>query len=63
MIFYFKECGIPFAVTLMKVPQPINADLMTMEEIHERLQEGYDDMKVAKVQDVATAFAKFRENR
>ena len=54
--------GIPFAVTLPKAPHPINADLMTEEEIHAKLQEGYDDMKAGKVQDAATAFAKFREN-
>ena len=54
--------GIPFAVTLPKAPQSVNADLMTTEEIHARLQEGYDDMKAGKVQDAATAFAKFREN-
>lgn len=54
--------GIPFAVTLPKAPQPVNADLMTTEEIHAQLQEGYDGMKAGKVQDAATAFAKFREN-
>lgn len=54
--------GIPFAVTLPKAPHSINTDLMTTEEIHEKLQEGYDDMKAGKVQDAVAAFAKFREN-
>lgn len=54
--------GIPFTVTLPKAPQPINVDLMTTEEIHAQLQEGYDDMKAGKVQDAAAAFAKFRES-
>lgn len=54
--------GIPFAVTLPKAPQSINTDLMTTEEIHTQLQEGYDDMKAGKVQDAAAAFAKFKEN-
>ncbi len=54
--------GIPFTVTLPKAPQSINTDLMTTKEIHAQLQEGYDDMKAGKVQDAATAFAKFREN-
>ncbi len=54
--------GIPFTVTLPKAPQLINADLMTTEEIHTQLQEGYDDMKAGKMQDAATAFEKFREN-
>ncbi len=54
--------GIPFTVTLPKAPQSINADLMTTEEIHSKLQEGYDDMKAGRLQDAATAFAKFRES-
>ena len=54
--------GIPFAVTLPRAPLPVNADLMTTEEIHAQLQEGHDDMKAGKVQDAATAFAKFRES-
>ena len=32
--------GIPFAVTLPKAPDVINADLMTDEQIHEKLQKG-----------------------
>jgi addiction module RelB/DinJ family antitoxin len=55
--------GIPFSVTLPKAPQSVNADLMTEDEIHAKLQEGYDDMKAGRVQDAATAFAKFRESR
>lgn len=54
--------GIPFAVTLPKVPSSINADLMSTEEIHAKLQEGYDDIQAGRVQDAASAFAKFREN-
>jgi addiction module RelB/DinJ family antitoxin len=54
--------GIPFAVTLPKASRPVNADLMTEEEIHTKLQEGYDDVKAGRVQDAALSFAKFREN-
>jgi antitoxin component of RelBE/YafQ-DinJ toxin-antitoxin module len=54
--------GIPFSVTLPKAPQSVNADLMTEDEIHAKLQEGYDDVKAGRVQDAATAFAKFRES-
>ncbi|MDE7367396.1 MAG: type II toxin-antitoxin system RelB/DinJ family antitoxin [Lachnospiraceae bacterium] len=54
--------GIPFAVALPKVPQSINSDLMSAEEIHAKLQEGYDDIKAGKVQDAASAFEKFREH-
>ncbi len=59
----FLTGGIPFAVALPKAPHPVNADLMTIEEIHAKLQEGYDDMKDGKVQDAETAFAKFKEER
>ena len=55
--------GIPFAVTLPKAPDVINADLMTDEQIHEKLQKGYDDMQAGRIQDAASAFAKSREKR
>ena len=54
--------GIPFAVKLPNVPSVLNADLMTAEEIHKKLQEGYDDIQAGRVQDVASAFTKFRES-
>ena len=54
--------GIPFAVTLPKAPDSLNVDQMTNEEFHAKLQKGYDDIKAGRVQDAASAFAKFREN-
>lgn len=54
--------GIPFAVTLPKVPNSINMDLMTTDELHAKLQRGYDDIEAGNVQNAASAFAKFREN-
>lgn len=54
--------GIPFAVTLPKAPTSINTDLMSVEELHAKLQEGYEDIRVGRVQEAASAFAKFREN-
>lgn len=54
--------GIPFAVTLPKAPDTINADLMTTEELHAKLQKGYDDIEAGNVQNAANAFAKFRES-
>lgn len=54
--------GIPFPITLPKVPQSVNADFNTIKEIHEKLQEGFDDIKDNNVQDAASAFAKFRES-
>ena len=53
--------GIPFDVTLPKAPHSVNADLMSAEELHAALQTGYDDISVGKVQDAASAFAKFRK--
>ena len=50
--------GIPFTVALPKAPQSINADMMSVEEIHAELQEGYDDIKAGRVQDAVSAFAK-----
>ena len=54
--------GIPFAVTLPKVPNSINMDLMTTDELHAKLQRGYDDIEAGNVQNAASAFVKFREN-
>lgn len=53
---------IPFAVTLPNAPSVLNADLMKSEEIHIKLQEGYDDLRAGRVQDAALAFQKFRES-
>ncbi|MCD8022359.1 MAG: type II toxin-antitoxin system RelB/DinJ family antitoxin [Lachnospiraceae bacterium] len=49
--------GIPFAVTLPKAPNAVNADAMTVEEIHAKLQKGYDDIESGNVHDAADAFA------
>ena len=47
--------GIPFAITLPKAPEDINADVMTDEEIHAKLQNGYDDVKAGRVKKTAEA--------
>jgi hypothetical protein len=47
--------------TMSKAPQSINADLMTEDEIHAKLQEGYEDVKSGRVLDANTAFLKFIE--
>ena len=54
--------GIPFAVTLPNTLSALNADLMIAEEIHTKLQEGYDDLQAGKVQNAASAFKRFRES-
>ena len=53
--------GIPFAVTLPKAPASVNADLMTVDDIHATLQEGYSDIDKGNVHDAAVAFARFRK--
>ena len=53
--------GIPFAVTLPKAPDAVNADLMTNEELLLRLKKGLDDIETGKVQEAAAAFADFKE--
>ncbi|SHH71683.1 type II toxin-antitoxin system RelB/DinJ family antitoxin [Desulfosporosinus lacus] len=53
--------GIPFAVTLPKAPVSVNADLMTTDEIHAKLKEGYSDIEKGNVQDASAAFQRFRE--
>ena len=45
-----------------KAPASVNTDVMSINEIHAKLQEGYDDINVGKVQDAAEAFARFRES-
>ena len=54
--------GIPFAVTLPKVPDNINADLMDINELYAKIEEGLDDIKNGRVQDAAAAFRDFRES-
>ena len=53
--------GIPFAITLPQAPASINADLTSDDEIHAKLQTGYDDMQAGSVQNAEEAFIKFRE--
>ena len=53
--------GIPFSVVLPKAASSVNADLMTTEEIHEKLAHGYADIEKGNVTDAASAFAAFRE--
>lgn len=54
--------GIPFSVSLPKAPVSIHADSMTTEEIHQKLEKGYNDIDAGRVQNATEAFAKFREN-
>lgn len=55
--------GIPFSISLPKAPMSIDADAMTAEAIHQKLEKGYEDIAAGNVQNAAEAFTKFRENR
>lgn len=47
---------------LPKVPGEMDADLMPKEELHAKLQKGYEDLQVGRTQNAGDAFAKFRES-
>lgn len=53
--------GIPFDIKVPKAPISINADLMTKDEIHAKLKEGFNDIDEGNVQDASIAFQKFRK--
>ena len=38
-----------------------NADMMSVTQIHQKLEKGYADIEKGKVEDAASAFAAFRE--
>lgn len=54
--------GIPFSVTLPSAPRSIDATKMSEEQIHARIQRGYDSYKAGRTQNAAQAFEKFRES-
>ena len=53
--------GIPFAITLPKAPVSVNADLMSVFEIREKIQEGITDIEKGNMLSAKEAFKKFRE--
>jgi addiction module RelB/DinJ family antitoxin len=55
--------GIPFAVTLPKAPNNVNADIMSATQIKNILDEGLSDIDNGKVRSAREAFMKFREGR
>jgi addiction module RelB/DinJ family antitoxin len=55
--------GIPFAVTLPRTPEQVNADLMSVTEIREKLREGLSDVDCRRVSQAKEAFQKFKESR
>lgn len=49
------------SVKFGRIAKSINADLMTTEQIHEKLERGYADIEKGNTQDAANAFTKARE--
>ena len=54
--------GIPFAVTLPKAPEDIDMTRMSEDQIHAKIQHGYESYKAGRTQNAAEAFNKFRES-
>lgn len=54
--------GIPFSVTLPKMPADIDASQMTDEQFHAKLQKGYNDYLEGNTVDAKETFKKFTES-
>ena len=54
--------GIPFAMILPSAPESIDTTKMSPDEIHDKIQKGYESYKEGRTQNVAKAFDKFRES-
>ena len=52
--------GIPFSVVLPKVANSVNADMMSVTQIHQKLEKGYADIEKGNVEDAASTFVAFR---
>ncbi len=52
--------GIPFSVTLPKMPSDINVSEMTTEQIHAKLERGYTDYSNGNVYNTDDVFEEFR---
>lgn len=55
--------GIPFPVSLPKAPVNIDATQMTAEDIHKKLDRGYQDALAGRTRDAKEAFLAFRAEK
>ena len=55
--------GIPFPVTLPKVPHAVDADWMTDEELAAKLDRGIEDANAGRTRHAAEAFREHRSRR
>ena len=53
--------SIPFAVALPKVPDSVNADKMTAQQLRGAIRTGLEDAEAGNTQDAGSAFAEFRK--
>jgi len=53
---------IPFAITLPSAPESIDMTKMSTDEIHDKIQKGYESYKAGRTLNAAKAFEKFRES-
>ena len=64
---YYKQIilqrGLPFEVSLPKTPASIDMTRMTDEEIHEKLEIGYQDAVEGRTRDAKKVFAEFRSEK
>ena len=54
--------GIPFSVTLPNAPESIDMTKMDEDQIHAKIQRGYESYKAGRTQNAAEAFNRFRES-
>lgn len=52
--------GIPFALKIPKAPESIDATRMTSDEIHKKIEQGYNDYIEGKTHNAKEVFTKFR---
>ena len=45
--------GIPFPVTVKQAPDRVNAEMMTADQIREKIQRGLDDADAGRVTDLS----------
>ena len=55
--------SIPFAITLPRTPDSVNADLMTLSQIRDKLNEGIADIESERVHSARETFGNFKSRR
>jgi hypothetical protein len=54
-------CYFLSSIVLPKAANSVNADMMSVTQIHQKLEKGYADIEKGNVEDAASAFVAFRE--